>query len=197
MFAVLQIESVGTSSFWEGLAGPALIAVAAVAASIVAARTANHRQREQLAHDLAVRRNEDIRDALDESVKVIHETAKKVTDLRDPIVQLESLEHDMTGSHVAVEAVALEINKEARERLLEMIGCKVRLALRLGRDDEIPSAVDELRDAWQIETNLYMLGLKRKRTEDEKLQTAEALRRSDAAYTDVHRRFEDWMTQGR
>lgn len=47
----VDVHLVGSDPWWHQVIGPALIAVTAIVAAYIAARTANHRQQEQLSHD--------------------------------------------------------------------------------------------------------------------------------------------------
>ncbi len=47
----VDVHLVGGDPWWHQVIGPALIAVTAIVAAYISARTANHRQQEQLSHD--------------------------------------------------------------------------------------------------------------------------------------------------
>lgn len=51
MYALLDVHLTGGDPWWYQVVGPALIAVTAIAAAWIAARTANHRQQQQLEED--------------------------------------------------------------------------------------------------------------------------------------------------
>jgi hypothetical protein len=76
----LEVEEVGTS-FLEGLAGPALIAVAAIIAAFLAAWVARRNHAEQLANDRALR-------DLDHARQSIGAAVERVVEAREAVAKL-------------------------------------------------------------------------------------------------------------
>jgi hypothetical protein len=209
----LEVESVG-GSFLAGLAGPALVALAAVVAAWIAAKTANRRQKEQLAHDLAVRSLEHIRDAIDVVVVSVHEGTKLVADFclaipiweeNRPLLEAALTNNDLDpGVREKVHADLVDgldevTNEHAAvlDQIADLIGGITRLALRLGKLHEVTKRADELREAWTDLAALLILGQGRNRSAAEVARTEAKEADADAAYSQFHLACESWLTEPR
>jgi hypothetical protein len=84
----MDVHLVGGDPWWHQVIGPALIAVTAVIAAWIAARTANHRQQEQLLHDRDLqaaqlaydreqRNRQHVRDTIDSAVRSLDATMRQ------------------------------------------------------------------------------------------------------------------------
>jgi hypothetical protein len=179
----VQVQTVGES--WVLLlAGPAMVALAAIGAAMVAARTANKRQREQLAHDLVVRREEHTRDAVDGALETVTETVGRVTELESGIRAAESVRpgledaaRKVSGDDALHEKVLAELNnveeklrslhREANARLVDMRVHGLRLRLRL-ESDRIPSLYKRAADTLDRHREALAPGIERALSDREK-----------------------------
>ncbi len=162
---VVKIEQVGGGSLAD-LAGPALVAAAAVVAAFVAARTANARQRQQLDHDLVVRSIEHVRDAIDQAVEMVHDALLAFLDLEEAIPvpeqvnwsELEAKLRDGGVSQREKSEIRLTVSSQraavrqaygqAQKRIDDLRRPIMRLRLRLGKDHEIPVLLKSLQGRW-------------------------------------------------
>jgi hypothetical protein len=69
----LEIQEVGGNGFLEGIAGPALIAVAAIIAAFVAAWVARRNHEEQLGNDRSLRDLDHARQSINSAVETVAE----------------------------------------------------------------------------------------------------------------------------
>jgi hypothetical protein len=212
MLAVFEVELVGGEGFLAGLGGPALIAGAAVVAAFIAARTANARLREQLAHDLVVRRAEHVRDALDAAVELAHETVKALVDFEliiddwedeRPQFEAEALSDEKTTEEQrAILAQArkgvdnvMAADKALTERMVEMLATTTRLRLRLGSSHAIPTLYDELRQGWRELIDVLGNGETARRTKEERDKCEELDAETNQLYEEFHQACERWLDE--
>lgn len=178
----IEVQVVGGDPGWLHIllvvTGPLLISLAAVMAAVVAAKTANRRQQAQLSHDLAVRREEDVRNVLDGAIEHVYETTKMLSDLE---VRIESLESELlegggigAGSEDNVARLGdaeyreiREAGTEVRDALIEMIGFTLRIELRLGKDDLVSKLHESLWELWNQECDLLFSALPKLRSEEQ------------------------------
>jgi hypothetical protein len=77
----LEVQEVGGDSLLEGLAGPALIAVAAIIAAFVAAWVARRNHEEQLGHDRGLRDLDHARQSINSAVETVAEAVNACSGL--------------------------------------------------------------------------------------------------------------------
>ena len=210
MLAVVEVELVGGESFWVGLAGPALIAIAAVIAAIVAARTANQRQAAQLWHDLEARREEHVRDALDlaveqipEMLSAVHQTEFAVEglearrpDLQATIEDFSAPEDVQRQAEKALAELKLELAsraKHAHEKSPEMLSASIRLNIRLGDDSELADAHEALFTAWDKQLDSLGSAATENRNNDELASYEDLDANATAAYSAFYAVCRDWL----
>lgn len=183
----IPIEVVGGDgkafSLFSAVAGSLLVALAAVIAAIVAARTANKRQRAQLDHDTEVRRREHIRDALDDAAEKLYEAfeALAVYELRigeaeDARKRLETARDESSSEEVlAVATKALdqlqgqieEVREETTSLLLAVQASEFRLSLRMGGEDPVVEAHLKVKESFRDLRRALDSGWQRSRTDEE------------------------------
>jgi hypothetical protein len=212
VIAALEIELVGGQGFWAGLAAPALIAVAAVAAAIVAARTANRRQQAQLGHDLQVRRDEHVRDALDFAVEQVHDILSAVNRAELDVLELEETRPKLEAtlnSSTASEAdknqaqkgllelgiAVAEHAQRAHEASLEMIASSIRLNLRLGEDCAVADAHEALSDAWEKQLEALAKGHHENRSKSDLMAYETLDKNATEAYSNFYAACRSWLNR--
>jgi hypothetical protein len=189
--------------------GPLLIAGAAVFAARLAAKTANRRQQEQLEHDLEVRREEDVRDVLDDAVANVYEVSKAIAEAEAHIEELESQRdaaEGNTGSQSERELVKARFSNHRRATdeavdkaygvLVEVVPKGIRVALRLGDKHQISEAHSAFVPASKEKLDILAKGTQRNRTREEKERTEAANQTGAAAYRDFLNACERVIRQG-
>lgn len=160
VFALLNVHLTGGDPWWHQVVGPALVAMTAIAAAWLAARTANHRQQEQLGHDRDLqkaqfaydreqRNRQDVRDAVDEAVKGTDDAVRVMAEFVAAIVSGDESRHinrataavlaqgpttpDGPAQRLTEELEVLRgLNRALFDASIEMTSQTLRLSLRLG-----------------------------------------------------------------
>jgi hypothetical protein len=208
--AILEVEiSEDGDPLWS-LLGPALIAAAAVIAATVAARTANSRQREQLAHDRALRAREHIRDTVDAAADRAIAALEAFTDFEVEIDENERIRSEQSEL-LASEHASLEEKVAARKRLrglveesaaagetasaraAEVIATQARLRLRLGVSDPIVICSKVMAEKFvDLEVKLGA-GLDQNRSDEEIASAKEADKVATRAFRQFMSTCEAWF----
>jgi hypothetical protein len=168
MLAALEVKLVEEDSALHLIAsfGPLFVALAAIAAALIAWRSAGTRLNRQLAHEREIRRREHTRDALDAALEIVGETTRAYADFLVAVELIETrrlhLAIDLDDDDASEDAIAalreqlIEANLELRNewgstflRLEELGAAITRLKLRLGVNHDIPVAAEELRGRWE------------------------------------------------
>lgn len=194
------------------LGGSAFVAIAAIFAAVVAARTANQRQRAQLDHDSEVRRREHIRDALDTAAERLYEAFEALTVYQLRIEEAEKAraalkkarDNETTSPDASDKAKTLvdhmhdEI-KEARQQstpqLLAVQASEFQLKLRIGNDHPIVKAYGSAKLGFAEIRKALDNGRVRDRTDDEKSTYEEVDKESATAYADFLDASEAWNAE--
>ncbi len=126
----IDVHLTGGSAWWHELVGPFLLAVTAILAAIIAAKTANKRQGEQLAHDRGLqadrllhdrklqasqlaydreqRNREHVRDRIDSAVLMVDQAVRAYTEFQREIRYVAAHRSEL-------QAIAANPNGEAEE----------------------------------------------------------------------------------
>jgi hypothetical protein len=191
------------------LAGSAFVAIAAIAAAVVAARTANRRQQAQLDHDMEVRRREHIRDALDQAAERLYElfealavyelrveeaeqarsafrTAEDMQEIDDALLrEAETLVDD---AHRELETA----REESVPKLLAVQASEFRLGLRIGRNHPTSVSYQKAKLGFGELRKALDSGRTRDRSDDENAECAKRDDESNAAYENFFVAAEAW-----
>ena len=181
MFALLNVHLTGSKPLWQELVGPVLLAATAIAAAWIAARTANHRQQEQLDHDRKLqkeqlaydreqRNREHVRDAIDEAVKGADEATRAMAEFSTPVKLGEEQRQinrataaayhgpdgpDSPGSKVVKELKELsELSTAVHDASLELASHSLRLSIRLGAEHPVVMTHNAFRVAFRQRHNI-------------------------------------------
>jgi hypothetical protein len=190
------------------IGGPVLIALAAVFAAVIAARTANRRQQKQLDHDFEVRRREYVRHVLDSTVEDAQEMLDSETGLEMAIANLERRRPELLlkieegdadeQAGAALHSLlveAREAHAKARDDVLKMHGSGLRLNLALGIRHRISLAYLELRKLTSEALDLLSEGITENRTDEQ----IEASTSKEAAVGDAFAAFmtlsQNWLAE--
>jgi hypothetical protein len=214
ILAALEVETVGGEPEWLHIllaaGGPILIATAAVIAAFVAAKTANTRQREQLAHDLLKRRVDDVRSTLDAAAELALASATVLVDFELAVenweeesaaIKTEGANPGLTPDDRAalmVKAAAakdgfLAANRALTETLIEMMGTKVRLQLRLGSGHPIPDLYERLRIEYRRHGDFFSKGVAGGRTDAERKEEEDHQAVRDEVFEGFFSACEEWL----
>jgi hypothetical protein len=191
------------------LGGSAFVATAAIFAAIVAARTANQRQRAQLDHDSEVRRREHIRDALDTAAERLYEAfeALAVYELRIEegekarAALKKARDHEATSPDDLDQAKTLvdhihdqieEAIQQSASQLLAVQASEFQLKLRIGNDHPIVKAYERAKLGFAEIRKALDNGRIRDRTDGEKSTYEEVDKESATAYSDFLDASEVW-----
>ncbi|MBS1892284.1 MAG: hypothetical protein JST59_13390 [Actinobacteria bacterium] len=101
----IEVHTAGGKELWQELIGPVLLALTAIIAAWIAARTANHRQQEQLANDRHLqadqlaydreqRNRQHVRDTVDEAVRGVDAALRAMFDYEAKIVVGDAQRND-------------------------------------------------------------------------------------------------------
>jgi hypothetical protein len=185
------------------LAGSGFVAVAAISAAVVAARTANRRQQAQLDHDIEVRRHEHMRDALDNAAERLYNAfeALAVYELRiDEAEKARAALKEAQGDEQAqaesqVDTAHAEV-EDARHittpLLLAMQASEFQLKLRIGGDNPTVRAYESAKVSFAAVRNALDKGSVRDRTDDEKSECDALDAESTSAYEEFLAAAEAW-----
>lgn len=195
------------------LAGSAFVAIAAITAAFVAARTANRRQQAQLDHDIEVRRHEHIRDALDTAAERLYKAfealavyelrideaerarveLKKARDRRDGNTSdLSQAEAQAGLAHDEVETS----RQEATPLLLAMQASEVQLKLRIGGDHPTVETYESAKLSFSEVRGALDKGRFQDRTDDEKAECEALGDESTSAFDKFLTATEAWNSGG-
>jgi hypothetical protein len=181
MLAAVNVHIVGGDPWWHQVIGPVLIAATAIAAAWIAARTANHRQQEQLDHDRKLQkgqlaydreqRNRQYgRDAIDEAVKGADEATRAMAEFSTPVRLGEEQRQinrataaaykgpDGPGSprsKIVKELKDLkELSTAVHDASLELASQNLRLSIRLGAEHPVVMTHNAFRLAFRRRHNI-------------------------------------------
>src|SRR4051794_15183673 len=170
---VVKVELVGEGGLlgvFVSVLGPLLIAGAAVLAALVARKTANERQAEQLAHDSErqreqlrhdsarqkrqlqhdreMRQREHARGALDSAIEEVRETLDALLDLEHQAKNCEEARQEPENKPSANASELMKSSKAFTSKMLEFHGIIARVMVRLGAEEEIPERFQGLFQSW-------------------------------------------------
>lgn len=161
----VDVHLVGGDPWWHQVIGSALIAVTAIGAAWIAARTANHRQREQLLHDRELqeaqlsydreqRNRQHVRDTIDSAVRSMYAAMKQSAEYQGLILTGDEKRNEYR--RIADDEAALDADRDAAirgyEEAMNTVGAatlkgfevstelmseSLRLSLRLGVEHPI------------------------------------------------------------
>jgi hypothetical protein len=191
------------------LGGSALVAVAAISAAVVAARTANRRQQAQLDHDIEVRRHEHMRDALDRAAERLYETFEALAVYELRIDEAEKARAELKGAHDRENASPPDLNKteaqvdhahdeieDARQEstplLLAIQASEFQLRLRIGSDHPTAKTYESAKLSFAGVRRALDNGRIRDRTDDEKSECETLGDESTSAYENFLAAAEAW-----
>jgi hypothetical protein len=151
--------------WWHELVGPVLLAATAIGAAAIAARTANARQAEQLAHDRELqarqlrydreqRNRQHVRDTVDAAIANLDSAVRAITLYEGTLQDGDFLRNRMReaiGDETASDQFRRDAESgvaDARQELsalsnavfsatIELVSQRLRLALRLGKENVI------------------------------------------------------------
>lgn len=160
---ISQIELVDNEGWLEQIAGPAMIAIAAIIAAALAAWVAIRNTQHQLDHDQRVRNREHIRDAIDEAAAAFEAAFTGSDKLFSHVWALEMIRKTGRGAGTRGEGTlqpnnwqeaeqqTVEEGQAAREEafagVFRMEGAIGRLELRLDKEDPLITSYRGLHDA--------------------------------------------------
>jgi hypothetical protein len=172
----IGLHTTSDKELWQELIGPVVVALTAIVAAWIAARTANHRQQEQLAndrqlqadqlaHDRQQHNRQHVRDTVDEAVQGVDTALRSMFEYEAKIVvgDTQRVEHrealddaSLTPSQRA--AVLQELQREAAEihagsnevyaAATDLTSENLRLSLRLGDQHQLVKAHQAVRDIY-------------------------------------------------
>jgi hypothetical protein len=146
---VRLVEDQSTLHLMIALAGPVFVAVAAVTAAAIAARTAGRRQERQLLHDRDIRREEHRRDAVDTAVEIANGVRGHYVVFRSIFKSRERLDPEESAEKFEAASERLSAAwDEMSEGMEEFLNATVRLQLRFPREHPIIEAARALVDLW-------------------------------------------------
>jgi hypothetical protein len=157
----LEVEEVGRS-FFSGLAGPALVAAAAIIAAFLAAWVARRNHAEQLANDRRLRDLDHARRSLDGAVQNISEAVRVLSELHLQAWKTDRAQRASRAAHDASEefwpphprtedqeeAIGLQARREEEEAL------KTATAAAQEATDELGALQEAQQGAWAIQGRL-------------------------------------------
>jgi hypothetical protein len=184
MLAVLKVHLVGGNPWWHEVIGPALIAATAIAAAWIAARTANHRQQEQLDHDRALqteqlaydreqRERVFVREVIDEAMKGVDQALRNLSEYSAAVLvgneDRERHRREVTSAApphhrlkpvAALQALRAEsdpvhsLDQHLYDVGVDLTSAALRLGLRLGEKDKIVVAHQAFADEFSAKHDL-------------------------------------------
>lgn len=191
------------------LAGSAFVAIAAVSAAVVAARTANRRQQAQLDHDIEVRRHGYIRDALDTAAERLYKAFEALTvyelrideaekaraDSKDLHDRENADESDLKQAEILVDRAHDQIEdarQEATPLLLALQASEFQLKLRIGGGHATVRSYETAKVNFAAARKALDNGRIRDRTDEEKSECEALGDDSTSAFEDFLAAAEAW-----
>jgi hypothetical protein len=221
----VPVELVDGKELWQELIGPAIVAVTAVAAAVIAARTANHRQEaqlandrelqaDQLAYDREQRNRQHVRDTVDESVRGVDSALRALLEYEGRIV-LGDAQRTMRRKTVTTAGVVSPLARSAAQALgremaeirtasdavsvaaADLISENLRLSLRLGKDHEIVRAHLTIRDDYSDRHSTLQSLSERSLSAKDKARIASAANATAAIVSAFMDECRRWFEEGR
>lgn len=224
MLAVVNVHIVGGDPWWHQAVGPALIAAIAIAAAWIAARTANHRQQEQLNHDRELqkeqlaydreqRNRQHVRDAVDDSVRSVDAALRLMFEYEALILigddQRTERRSVLDGGPASptVKAEALSALKEEMDEIhaksqavydanIDLTSENLRLSLRLGKDHQIAKSQQALRDVYSTRHSTLEPMYKRPLTAKDREAIRSASKSTQAIFNSFYQDCRRWFEEG-
>lgn len=224
LLAVVEVQRVGGDPWWRDLLGPALAALTAVAAAVIAARTANRRQQEQLSHDRVLqaeqlaydreqRNRQYARDAVDEALIGTDDATKKMAEF----AALITLGDEQRAIHRATAAAyngpvgpdsavtkltdemerLRQVSMSIHDALLEMVSHGLRMSLRLNAEHPVVLAHLGYRQALQRRQEFLDTVAIRSVTEDDRPTLERNEEATAEALEGFHVACREWLTAHR
>jgi len=224
VLALLNVHLTGGKPLWQELAGPALLAVTAILAAAIAARTANARQGQQLAHDRELqaeqlaydreqRNRQHVRDAVDDSVRSVDSALRLMFEYEaviligdDQRTERRSVLDD-DGAPPPVKAEALSALKEETDEIhaqsqavydatIDLSSENLRLSLRLGKDHQIVKSQQALRDVYSTRHSTLEPLYKRPLTDKDREEIRSASKSTEAIFNSFFQDCRKWFEEG-
>jgi hypothetical protein len=189
---LLNVRLTGARPLWQELIGPALLALTAIAAAAIAARTANRRQgqqlrdnrelqtelqRQQLAYDREQRDRQHVRDTVDEAVRGMESAVRGIASYESAVKQQSAeLIKDRAG--------------KAAEIVNDLIVQTFRIDIRLGQSHPITQTHSAFSDAFSARRELVKSLEVQGEEVDQQLASNEVLASAAAAFLAACR---DWF----
>ena len=222
-FAV-DVHLVGSDPWWHGLIGPVLLAATAIVAAWIAARTANHRQQEQLTHDRELqkvqlaydreqRNRQHVRDAVDDAVRSVDAALRFMFEYEalimvgDPQRTERRNVVDDGGASSNATADALRALKEETDEIhaqsqavydanIDLTSENLRLSLRLGKDHAIVKSQQALRDVYATRHSTLEPLYKRPLTDKDREEIHSASKSTEAIFYSFFEDCRRWFEEG-
>jgi hypothetical protein len=214
----LKVELVGEEgalAIFLTVLGPLLIAGAAVIAALVARRTANERQAEQLAHDSErqreqlrhdssrqerqlqhdreMRQKEHARGAVDSVIEEVQETLDTLIDLEFEAKKCEEKRRKAPSQSTADTSALRKSRKAFTGKMLEFHGAIARVMVRLGAVRDIPDKLGALFEAWDDLGKSLFTAIDTNRSDKELGEFEEKKEKAGAAFTELMIACERWL----
>lgn len=221
---LIDVHLTGGQPWWQELVGPVLLAATAIVAAAIAARTANTRQGQQLAHDRELqkeqlaydreqRNRQHVRDAVDDSVRGIDAALRVMFEYEGLIVVGDNQRTERRsvlggdGMRPTVEAVALSALKEETDEIqaksqavydaaIDLNSENLRLSLRLGKDHQIVRSQQALRDVYSERHSLLKPLHKRPLTDKDREQIRSVSKSTAEAFSSFFQDCRRWFEVG-
>jgi hypothetical protein len=221
---LIDVHLTDGKPLWQELVGAVLLAVTAILAAAIAARTANTRQGQQLAHDRELqaeqlaydreqRNRQHVRDAVDDAVRSVDAALRFMFEYEALIMvgdaqrmeRLRVLGDD--GASPVVKADALGALKEETDEIhaqsqavydanIDLTSENLRLSLRLGKDHRIVKSQQALRDVYATRHNTLEPLYKRPLTDKDREEIHAASKSTEAIFYSFFEDCRRWFEEG-
>ncbi len=220
----IPIHLTGGHSLLEDLIGPALLALTAILAAGIAARTANERQAAQLAHDRELqkvqlahdreqRNRQHVRDSVDDAVHSVDAALRLMFEYEalimvgDPQRTERRNVLDDGGASSNAKADALRALKEETDEIhaqsqavydanIDLTSENLRLSLRLGKDHAIVKSQQALRDVYATRHDTLEPLYKRPLTDKDREEIHSASKSTEAIFYSFFEDCRKWFEEG-
>lgn len=205
MLGAQEIKLIEESSWLQeaaAIAGPFVVALAAIAAAVIAWKSAVSRLRHELQHEREMRRDEYRRDALDSTLEIVNEVSRNIQEFSSTLGLAESdlkigLDPEKDGLEGAADTFEelRERSSNVSSRFRELEASTTRLRLRFGVRHDIPQAVEKLRELWQEQMRTARSPVIRRRPRTESKRKLAEQKKSEAAgaHADLLTACEEWL----
>ena len=190
---VQQVELVGDKGWWHQNSDSMILAFAAITAAAIAAYVAIRNQREQLGHDRYLRKQDHIRNTVDEALISANEARTVMDHFMANIETAEEFRLEDEAIPPDVQEELDKIRESALAQLHAMLATQVRVEARLNESHPIATSHKELARAYSDLVGEGLDGIFRLRDEETRETDEERKEEGEEAFKQFQDACQEWF----